>query len=225
MLKHVCEMKKIQIMLIEDNRLLRDSITAIINKHADMHVIAAIGNEGRVSEIVKKHKPEIVLFELALLNQDNLQIVRQIKETFQDTKIIIMDLIPTQSDILAFVQAGVSGFILKDASASEMSNIIRQVNDGAQILPHQLTGSLFDQIVESSTACTKITIIDRSIRLTKREKQVILLISDGLTNKEIAQRLRLSPSTVKSHVHNILEKLALTTRIQIAKYAHTSESN
>lgn len=218
-------MKKIQIMLIEDNRLLRDSITAILKKQTDMHVIAAIGNEGGVSEIVQKHKPEIVLFELALLNQDNLQIVRQIKETFQDTKIIIMDLIPTQSDILAFVQAGVEGFILKDASASEMSNIIRQVNDGAQILPHQLTGSLFDQIVESSTTGTKISIIDRSVRLTKREKQIILLISDGLTNKEIAQNLRLSPSTVKSHVHNILEKLALTTRIQIAKYAHTSESN
>jgi DNA-binding NarL/FixJ family response regulator len=218
------KMKKIQIMIIEDNRLLRDSIVAIIKKQSDMHVNAAIGNEGDISEIIKTHKPNIVLLELGLLNQNSLQIVKKIKEAAQETNIIVMDLIPVRADILEFVQLGVSGFILKDANASELSKTIRQVNEGEQILPHQLTGSLFSQIVEQSSDGTKLSIIDRSVRLTKRENQIILLVSDGLTNKEIAQRLRLSPFTVKSHVHNILEKLALTTRVQIAKYAHTSAS-
>jgi len=94
------------------------------------------------------------------------------------------------------------------------------------VLPSLLTGSLFSQIVEHAVngARGSSSKLMESVRMTKRERQVIDLISDGMTNKEIAQKLHLSPYTVKSHVHNILEKLALHTRVQIAKYAHTSES-
>ena len=127
-------------------------------------------------------------------------------------------------DVLEFVQAGVSGFILKDANIAEFFKTIRSVHEGAQVLPPHLTGSLFSQIVEHAINVAKPSVIDESVRMTKREKQVIVLISDGFTNKEIAQKLHISTYTVKSHVHNILEKLALNTRVQIAKHAHLSES-
>jgi DNA-binding NarL/FixJ family response regulator len=135
-----------------------------------------------------------------------------------------MDLIPLQADIFEFVRAGVSGFILKDANIAEFYKTIREVYQGARILPPHLTGSLFSQIVEHAIHAFKPSAIVESVRMTKRERQVIELISDGFTNKEIAQKFHISTYTVKSHVHNILEKLALHTRLQVAKHAHLSES-
>lgn len=217
-------MKKIQILLIKDNRLLRDGIASMLKKQSDMHVVATVGNGENILLMMGKLNPNIVLLDLGLRSQNSLQVVKLIKEHFQKTKIIVMDLIPLQADVFEFVQAGVSGFILKDANIAEFYKTIRSVYQGAQVLPPHLTGSLFSQIVEHAINGFKPSVIVESVRMTKRERQVIELIADGSTNKEIAQKLHLSTYTVKSHVHNILEKLALHTRVQIAKHAHLSES-
>jgi two-component system nitrate/nitrite response regulator NarL len=217
-------MKKIAILVIEDNRLLRDGIEVILKKQPDMHVVATVGNGENILLMMSKLKPNLVLLDLGLRNQNSLQIVKLTKQHFPGTKIIVMDLIPLQTDVFEFVQAGVSGFILKDASITEFIKTIRSVYQGTQVLPPHLTGSLFSQIVEHAINGSKPSAIVESTRMTKREKQVIALIADGATNKEIAQKLHLSTYTVKSHVHNILEKLALSTRVQIAKHAHFSES-
>src|SRR5664279_2234548 len=215
-------MKKISILVIEDNRLLRDGIAAILKKQPDMHVVATVGNGENILVMMDKFKPNIVLLDLGLRNQNSLQIVKLTKQDFPETKIIVMDLIPLQADVFEFVQTGVSGFILKDASIADFLKTIRSVYQGLHILPPNLTGSLFSQIVENAINESKPSAIVESTRLTKREKQVIALIADGSTNKEIAQNLHLSTYTVKSHVHNILEKLALHTRVQIASQAHNS---
>jgi DNA-binding NarL/FixJ family response regulator len=217
-------MNKITILLIEDNRLLRDGIESILKKQPDMKVVATIGNGENILLMLEKVKTGIILLDLGLRNQNSLQVVKLSKQHFPDTKIIVMDLIPLQADVFDFVKAGVSGFILKDAGIDEFLNTIRSVDQGTKVLPPHLTGSLFSQIVEHALNGSKQSVIDESVRMTKRERQVIELISDGAANKEIAQKLHLSTYTVKSHVHNILEKLALNTRVQIANHAHHSES-
>jgi Response regulator containing a CheY-like receiver domain and an HTH DNA-binding domain len=217
-------MKKIRILLIEDNKLLRDGIASILKKQPDMHVVATVGNGENILLLMGKFIPDVVLLDLGLRNQNSLQIVKLSKQNFKETKIVVMDLIPLQADVLEFVQAGVSGFILKDASIADFVKTIRLVYQGSQVLPQHLTGSLFSQIVEHAISRFKPSAINESVRMTKREKQVIELIADGATNKEIAQKLHLSTYTVKSHVHNILEKLALNTRVQIAKHAHLSDT-
>ena len=217
-------MKKIQILLIEDNRLLRDGIASMLKKQSDMKIVAIVGNGENILKLIGEHKPHIILLDLGLRSQNSLQIVKLAKQHYPDTKIIVMDLIPLQADIFEFVRAGVSGFILKDANIAEFYKTIREVYQGARILPPHLTGSLFSQIVEHAIHAFKPSAIVESVRMTKRERQVIELISDGFTNKEIAQKLHISTYTVKSHVHNILEKLALHTRLQVAKHAHLSES-
>ncbi len=216
-------LKKIQILLIEDNRLLRDGIASMLKKQSDMHVDATIGNGENILILIERHKPDIVLLDLGLRSQNSLHVVKLIKQNFPETKMIVMDLIPLQADVFEFVEAGVSGFMLKDISVTEFLKTIRSVYEGAQVLPPHLTGSLFSQIVEHAIKGSNHTAILESVRMTKREKQVIELIADGATNKEIAQALHLSTYTVKSHVHNILEKLALNTRVQIAKHAHFSD--
>ena len=217
-------MKKISILIIEDNRLLRDGIASILKKQPDMRVVATFGNGENVLLMMDKHKPNVVLLDLGLQNQNSLEIVKLTNQHFPKSKIIVMDLIPLQADVFEFVHAGVSGFTLKDASIAEFLKTIRSVYQGARVLPPHLTGSLFSQIVDHAINGSKPSAIVESVRLTKRERQVIALIADGSTNKEIAQKLHLSTYTVKSHVHNILEKLALNSRLQIAKQAHLSDS-
>ena len=216
--------KKISILLIEDNRLLREGISAMLKKQPDMNVIATFGNGENILVEVAKRKPNIVLLDLGLRSQSSLNIVKLIKKRFETIKIIVMDLIPLQTDVLEFVQAGVSGFILKDANITDFYKTIRSVFEGAQVLPPHLTGSLFSQIVEHALHGSSPSVIVESVRMTKRERQVIELISDGFANKEIAQKLHLSTYTIKSHVHNILEKLSLHTRVQVANYAHITDS-
>lgn len=215
-------MKKLKLLLIEDNRLLREGIKVMITKQKDMQCVETVGNGENISNLLQKHKPEIVLLDMGLRNRNSLNLVKMIKKRVQATKIIVMDLIPAQEDILEFVQAGVSGFILKDATVSDFLKTIRAVSKGLNVLPNNLTGSLFSQIVEHALNGSDHSAIMDSVRMTKRERQVIESISEGCTNKEIAQELHLSTYTVKSHVHNILEKLALSTRVQIAKYVHDS---
>jgi DNA-binding NarL/FixJ family response regulator len=215
--------KKIKILLIEDNRLLREGISALLKKQSDMNVVTTVGNGENILALIGKLKPNIVLLDLGLRSQNSLKIVELVKKNFKDTKIIVMDLIPLQTDVFEFVQAGVAGFMLKDISVAEFLKTIRSVYKGAQVLPPNLTGSLFSQIVQHAINGSKTTSLEESVRMTKRERQVIELISDGFTNKEIAQKLHLSTYTVKSHVHNILEKLSLNTRVQIAKHAHLSD--
>lgn len=218
-------MNKINILLIEDNRLLRDGIEVVLSSQQDMNVVATVSNGENILNILSKHPLNVVLLDLGLRNRNSLNIVKIIKKNYPATKIIIMDLIPIDTEIYNFVQEGVSGFILKDAVISDFYTTIRSVNNGEQVLPPDLTGTLFSQIIEQAIRKLDTSTIEEAVRMTSREKEVIELISEGFTNKEIAQKLHVSPYTVKSHVHNILEKLALSSRVQIAIHASGKKSS
>ena len=218
-------MTKIRLLLVEDNRLLREGLTAMLNEQPDIEVVAAFGNgKDAVLEATRELNPQIILLDLGLKGKNSLRLVESVKKEYSTVKLIVMDLIPVQADMIEFVKAGVSGFILKDATFNDFAGTIRSVASGTSVLPPSLTGSLFSQIIERVTGEEKASLID-AVRMTKREREVIDLIAEGLSNKEIAQRLSIATYTVKSHVHNILDKLALHTRLQVASYAHTQGSS
>ena len=214
------KLKKIRLLLLEDNRLLRDGIAAMLKGHRDIRVVAASG--GGEKRILKIHelKPNVILLDLGLRSHNSLHVVEIVKKEFPQAKVIVMDLAPAQGDVLQFVKAGASGFILKDATTDDFLTTIRSVAEGGKVLPPILSGSLFSQIIEHAVDGGK-TNLNKAIRMTKREQEVIGLISDGLSNKEIAKRLHIATYTIKSHVHNIMEKLALHTRLEVANYAYT----
>ena len=214
-------MTKIRLLLLEDNRLLREGLTAMLNEQPDIKVVAAFGNgkEDVLKAAIQELKPQIILLDLGLKGQNSLRLVESVKKESSEIKVIVMDLIPVQADVVEFVKEGVSGFILKDATFEDFVGTIRSVAEGESVLPRSLTGSLFSQIIEKVAGEGKVSLIE-SVRMTKREREVIELIAEGLSNKEIAQQLNIATYTVKSHVHNILDKLALHTRLQVASYAH-----
>jgi DNA-binding NarL/FixJ family response regulator len=217
-------MNRIRILLISDNKLLWDGIKAILVKQSDMHVAGSIDNGENLPQVLDKMKPDIILLDLELRIKNSLQIVKLSKLHCSEAKIILINIAPSQANVLEFVQNGVFGFILKDAGSADFLKTVRSAYKGGQILPKNLAGSLFTQIIENASLNAEPSTFIESVRLTKREREVMELIADGDTNKEIAQKLHLSTFTVKSHVHNILEKLALNTRIQIAKYTRQSDT-
>jgi two-component system nitrate/nitrite response regulator NarL len=212
-------MAKIRILLIEDNRLLREGIAAMLNDHGDFEVVARVEDGTALAELKSKNKsPDVILLDLGLENTNSLGLLTAMREEVPSAHIIAMDIFPEQLDIVEFVKAGGSGFILKNASSNDYIDTIRAVVAGSKVLPPALTNSLFTQIIESVIK-TGNGIPENSIQLTNREREVVALISEGLSNKEIAERLHIATYTVKSHVHNILEKLTLNTRLQIAAFA------
>ncbi len=215
--------EKIILLIIEDNLLLREGISSIIKRQPDIKVVSDTGQGKKPLQRIRELKPNVILLDLGLRSQSSLELIRTVKSDFPRTKVIVMDLAPTETEILMFVRAGASGFLLKDAPTSDFLKTIRAVAHGGKVLPSLMTGSLFSQIVEEAVgSMISPSRANEAVRMTKRERQVIFLIADGLSNKEIANKLRLSPYTVKSHVHNILEKLLLRSRVQIAQYALTN---
>jgi DNA-binding NarL/FixJ family response regulator len=207
----------ISVALIEDNRLVREGISALLSQHADLRVVAR-GSSGEMA-MLRKVNPQVVLLDLGLRNGDSLRVAEKVKKEFPDSKVIVMDLLPLHEDIVEFVHVGVSGFIMKDATIDDLVNTIRSVAEGAHVLPPQMTKSLFSQIAKDAVARGRPNVLT-SVRMTPREREVINLIAEGLGNKEIARRLNIATHTVKSHVRNIMEKLTLHTRLQIAAYAY-----
>jgi DNA-binding NarL/FixJ family response regulator len=216
-------MKKIRLLLIEDNRLLRDGILAILKPHKDIVIIAASGDGKDTLVKIKQLKPNVVLLDLGLRSQNSLHVVEIVKKDFPEAKIIIMDLAPVQADILQYVKAGANGFILKDASLNDFLITIRTVSEGATVLPPLLVDSLFSQIVDHAVREGKSK-LSEAVKMTKREREVIGLLSEGMSNKEIGQKMHISTYTVKSHIHNIMEKLALHTRLEIANYSYSGDT-
>ncbi len=192
----------------------------MINDQPDIKAVSSTGNGDALAK-ARKINPQVVLLDLGLASQNSLRIAGTIKKEFPKTEIVVMDLIPSQAEVAEFIKAGVAGFILKDATIDDFLHTIRSVAEGKKVLPSPLTDSLFSHIVEYAVKSGKADRFMKAVALTRREHEVVDLISRGMSNKEISKELHIAVHTVKSHVHNTLEKLALHTRLELASFALT----
>jgi DNA-binding NarL/FixJ family response regulator len=213
----------IRVLLVEDNRLLRAGATAILNEQTDIKAISVGGTNGDALAKSRAFKPHVVLLDIGLRNMNSVRIVKSLRKELPKTEVIVMDLIPAHAEVAEFVKEGVSGFILKDATLDDFLRAIRSVAKGVKVLPPPLTGSLFSHIVEHALKTGDPKKIVKAIVLTKREQEVIDLIAKGRSNKQIAETLFIAVHTVKSHVHNTLEKLALHTRLELAHHSFSTD--
>jgi DNA-binding NarL/FixJ family response regulator len=205
----------ITVAIIDDNRLVREALAAMLNDVVDVRVVtSAVADATFLTET----KPDVWLLDVGLRDQESLHVAAALLSGTPRAKIIVMDIIPVHEDIMEFVNAGVSGFVLKDSAFDDFVDTIRAVAAGQKVLPPRMTESLFSQIAKAAVRGEKAETLDE-VRMTPRESEVIALIGEGLSNKEIAQRLEIATHTVKSHVRNVMEKLALHTRLQIAAYS------
>lgn len=210
----------IRIAVIDDNRLVREALAAMLSTLDDMD---AVESPTADAAFLATSNPDVILLDVGLGDVDSLGVATALARESPRIRIILMDLVPVNDEIVDYVNAGVCGFVLKDATFAEFVATIRAVAGGEKVLPPRLTESLFAQIANAAGPRARGHVLE-DVRMTRREREVIELIGEGLSNKEIATRLNIATHTVKSHVRNVMEKLALHTRLQIAAYSHR-ESN
>src|SRR5690348_1162412 len=216
--------KTISVLVIEDNRLVREGIAAMLAEQRDLRVVAAVeGTAVALQQALKAH-PRVVLLDAGLGDHDSHRLVATVKQTAPEARIIVMDVLPMSEDVVGFIKAGASGFIAKDATRNDFLGAVRSVAAGTEVLPSALTGTLFSHIAKRAIGDGGPEASEVA-RMTKREREVLRLVADGLSNKEIADCLHIAANTVKGHVHNILEKLTLHTRLQIAAYARKGDAS
>lgn len=212
--------RTLPLVLVEDIRLLRDSIATMLRAQGLKVVAAVRSGEDAIRQILHL-RPRLVLVDSALVHHDGPHLVQCVTTSAPGVKVVVMDVQPAQDDIIDFVRAGAAGFLLKDATAAEIVTTLRDVESGLYVLPPTLAGVLFACVAHQPARSRRDGA--PGSRLTRREREVTELIADGFSNKEISGRLNLSVHTVKSHVHSVLEKLSLQSRLQVAAYARTPD--
>jgi DNA-binding NarL/FixJ family response regulator len=215
-------MTKIKVLLIEDNRLLRDGTTALLNEQEDIVAVSSPGNQSAIEKAIQL-VPDVVLLDLGLKSLNSLKVLESIKKLYSRTEVVVMDLIPAHSEVVRFVKAGVSGFIPKDATLDEFLRTIRTVVKGVKVLPPTMADSLFSQIVEHAIQEGTVNRVIAAVKLTNREQDVMDYLAEGKSIIEISVELKVAVFTIKSHIRNILDKLALHTRLELANFAPAEE--
>jgi DNA-binding NarL/FixJ family response regulator len=214
---------RITVALIEDNRLVLEALTSLLNRSEYVRVVAAEPSDHE--SLLEGVDPQVILLDLGLENGDSLRVAKKVLRTFPQARVVVMDLLPAHEDLTDFVSAGVSGFIMKDATLEVVTRTIRSVASGMKVLPDEMTGALFSEIAKELLSSGGMEGYDDAVRLTPRERDVIDLIAEGMSNKAIGKQLHISVHTVKSHLRNIMEKLTLHSRLEIANYAHSREGD
>jgi two-component system nitrate/nitrite response regulator NarL len=209
---------RISLVLIDDNPSAREGVVARIRAEPGFRILATLTEVEAALQQVCEIKPDIVLLNLRQKGDDTLTLAGALHGAVPESRVVIMGLGLMQADVAGFIRACVRGFIMADASFDEFLSTIQSVAHGMHVLPPELTHSLFGQIKGNRPRGHPKRVLDIK-RLTKRERAITDLIVRGLSNKEIATRLQIALHTVKGHVHNVLSKLAVNTRLEIAAFS------
>ncbi len=200
-----------RILVVDDHAVLREGICALLAHHSDISVVGEASNGVEALERVVELDPDIVLMDVSMPVMDGLEATRQIKARFPDTRILVLTQYENKEYVVPLLQAGASGYILKKAGGAELVNALRAIGrEGAYLPP-----SVARTVMSGMTAPAQSTLG----KLTEREKQVLTLIAEGLTGREIAGRLCLSEKTVNVHRTNLMEKLDIHHTADLVRYA------
>jgi len=206
---------KIRILLADDHTILRDGIRSLIEDEPDLEVVGEAEDGITVVKLADSLKPDVILMDLAMPLLNGLEATRQIRKNQPGAKILILTMHENEEYIRQVLAAGAMGYILKDAAARELLGAIRSVHKGEVVLSPAITRL----IVTDYLRWGDLSAQEASDGLTDRERQILQLIAEGYTNKQIADILSISIKTVQAHRLNLMKKLDLHDRGELIKYA------
>lgn len=208
-------MTKIKVLIVDDHGVVRQGLRTYLELLDDIDVIGEAENGLEAVAQVRQQQPDVVLMDLVMPEMDGIEATHQVSATSPSTSVIVLSSFADDDRVFPAIKAGATGYLLKDVSPDDLAKAIRAVHAGETHLHPDITKKLVDQLVSPRTDPTPTP-----DELTPRELEVLRLIAQGMSNREIAQALTISEKTVKSHVSNILSKLHLADRTQAAIYAH-----
>lgn len=208
----------IRVLLADDQALIRDGFRALIEREEDLTVVAEAEDGLDAVRLASQHRPDVVLMDIQMPRLDGLGATRQVLAVTDPPRVLVLTTFDRDEWVFEALRAGASGFLLKDVRAAQLTEAIRTVAAGDALLAPAITRRFIEQFVRSAPP-VEASVTEPSC-LTSRELEVLRLLATGLSNAEIATRLVLGQSTVKTHVNRILTKLALRDRTQAVVYAY-----
>jgi DNA-binding NarL/FixJ family response regulator len=210
--------KKKSILIIDDHPLFREGLKAIIGRDAHFDVIGEAGNGREGLRMAKKLEPDLVLVDISLPDQSGIQLTREIRTLLADTRVLIVSMHSKIDYIAEAFQAGATGYVVKESASERLIKGLEYVSRGDYFLDSSVSQQVVKRLMASPAKDEKITDAAYS-NLTPREQEVMRLLAEGLSRKEIGERLFISPKTVENHRTNIMKKLDLHSTIELIRYA------
>ena len=206
---------KLKLLLVDDHEVVRLGMKALLSRHPDFVVVAEAATEEDAVSQALKHEPDIVLMDIRLAGGSGIEACQQIKQKLPETKVIMLTSFAEDELLFAAIRAGATGYVLKQVGGGDLIRAIEAAARGEAMLDPSLTQRVFVEVRRSIKKEEAVAFAD----LTGQEKQVLALISEGKTNREIAAELYLSEGTVRNYVSSILSKLNVSNRAEAAAYA------
>jgi len=207
--------EKIKVLIVDDHQVVRQGLRTFLELQEDITVIGEAEDGKRAVELVRLLKPDVVLMDLVMPHMDGITATEQIHALDLSTKVIALTSFSEDDKVFPAIQAGAASYLLKDVSPDDLVDAIRAAHQGEARLHPDIARKLMQQVSQRRTLSQESS----QDELTARERDVIRLIATGRNNREIAQELFISEKTVKSHISNLLGKLNLEHRTQLAIYA------
>jgi len=207
--------ERIRVLIVDDHALIRDGIKAILACADDIEIVGEAQDGVEAIDIAERTRPDVVLMDIRMPRLGGLEATYEIKKISPSSKILVLTQYDDREYVTSFLKAGVSGYLLKSAAGSELLNAIRTVAKGQMYIHPQLAGEIVSLLLSSPPEQVE----DPYELLTDREKQVLKLLAEGYTHKQIADMLGISVKTVIVHRTNIAKKLDLKTRADIVRFA------
>ncbi|MCL0066215.1 response regulator transcription factor [Dehalococcoidia bacterium] len=209
-------MSKIRVFIADDHTLFRESLRSLLDDAEDIEVVGEVADGIEAVARVRELQPDVALMDIAMPNVNGLEATRQIRRRNPSVKVLTLTMYETEQFIFEMLRAGASGYILKSASGRELISAIQAVSQDDAYLYPSITRKVLDDYLEKIKAEGKG---NGRERLTSRECEILRLIAEGKTNKEIARLLMISVPTVQTHRLNLMKKLKLHDRVELVRYA------
>lgn len=207
-------MGKAKVVIAEDHVLFRDALQLMVTSKFGLDVVGVAGDGLEAIRLVKKEQPDLLLIDLSMPNLGGLDAIKEIRKTEPDVKIIVVSMHASEKHLRASLSAGAQGYVLKMADQQEFHLAIQVVLAGKSYVSSEFTTAVMDKYLDQGSQETSSL-----EQLTQREKEILKLVAEGNTNKDIADLLCIAPKTVDNHRTNVMRKLDLHTALELSNYA------
>jgi len=209
-------MAKIRVFLTDDHTLFRQGIKTLISAEPDMEVVGEASNGSDAIIKAAETRPDVILIDIGIAGLSSFEATRQVRKNRPETKVLFLTMYDDEDYLVECMEVGAGGYVLKDSPAAQLISAIRDVNRGGSYLSPRMLAQLVDDF---RTRIKSTTRLPRFATLTTREKEVLKLLAEGNSVKEIAGSLNLSVKTVEAHKFNLMRKLDIHNKAQLVQYA------
>jgi DNA-binding NarL/FixJ family response regulator len=218
----VNEKRRIRILIVDDHAVVRSGLRTILETEPDIEVVGEAGDGHAALELAQELLPDVVLMDINMGDWDGVTATRRVRNYVPSARVIVLTNYDEDDLVFSSIRAGASGYLLKEVTATQLTNSIRTVADGFSLIYPSVARRVLDEFGQLRKSSASDT--DVYSDLTPREREVLRLVASGRANKEIGAELGISERTVKTHISNIFSKLELTDRTQAALFVHNRGS-